>query len=343
MLQKDFAILFALLTLATNVCASSVPPKIANLIYKWGPLVKLASGEKWKPSGVDYFLAHTKMERCNNQPEPMTIYNLNRCNSNSYLTTKQRIKRPSSTEPDVLRGQNPKAVPVYVLYREQNNFLEVAYWFFFPYNRGKRVCIGYFANNVCPCAKIPGVGCTCPRVRGCVGGYSTFGHHVGDWEHVMVRFRKISSNYQIYSIFLSIHNSEVTKKFGGEFLWKDGKFRKGSQSLAMIYNTHAIVYAAEGSHGIWPTAGQHVYKELPNGDKLEDHTSKGVSWYTWRKLKVTKYDPNRQYSGEFKFLEFSGRWGNEKRGCGIAEKVGGECQLNNGPKGPAYKPWSKLE
>ena len=98
----------------------------------------------------------------------------------------------------------------------------------------------------------------------------------------MVRFRKISSNYQIYSMFLSIHNSEVTKKFGGEFLWKDGKFRKGSQSLAMIYNTHAIVYAAEGSHGIWPTAGQHVYKELPNGDTLEDHTSNEVSWYTCR-------------------------------------------------------------
>ena len=127
----------------------------------------------------------------------------------------------------------------------------------------------------------------------------------------MVRFRKISSNYQIYSMFLSVHDVNITQEYGGEFLWKDGKFRKGSQSLAMIYNTHAIVYAAEGSHGIWPTAGQHVYKELLNGDTLEDHTSNGVSWYTWRKLKVTKYDPNRQYSGEFKFLEFSGRSGNK--------------------------------
>jgi len=309
MLLKGFAILFVLLVMPTIVCASTVPDKIANLIYKWGPLVKLARGEKWKPSSVAYFLDHTRMEQCNNQPEPMTIYNLQKCNSNSYLTTKQKLKRASSTEPVVFRGQDPRNVPVYVLYREHNNFLDVAYWFFFPYNRGKRVLF-------------------------------VFGNHVGDWEHVMVRFRKNSSDYQIYSMFLSIHNSKITKKFGGEFLWKDGKFRKGSQSLTMYEDTtHAIVYAAEGSHGMWPTAGRHVYKIIP---WLVDHTSNGVSWYTWRKLKVTKYDPNRHYSGEFKFLEFSGRWGNKKRGCGIAEKVSGECQLESGPTGPAYKSWPKL-
>ena len=50
----------------------------------------------------------------------------------------------------------------------------------------------------------------------------------------MVRFRKNSSDYPIYSMFLSIHNSKITKKFGSEsVLWKDGKFRKGSQSLTM--------------------------------------------------------------------------------------------------------------
>ena len=250
MLLKDFAILFALLTLRMNVRASLLPPKIANLIYEWGPLLKLASGEMWNPSGVDYFLVHTRIEGCSNQPEPMTIYNLERCNPETYLTTKESISCPSCTEPVVLRGQHPNEVPVYVLYREHNNFLEVAYWLFFPYNRGQRVCTRYYADNICPCPKVWG-RCPCQRISGCIGVYSTFFHHVGDWEHVVVRFRKVNSDYQIYSMFLSVHDVNITQEYGGEFLWKDGKFRKGNQSLAMHGDTaHAIVYVAEGSHGM---------------------------------------------------------------------------------------------
>ena len=310
----DLTIVFALLALPRNVCASWLLPKIANLIYEWGPLVKLASGEMWNPAGVDYFLAHARMEGCSNQSDPLTIYSIERCNPESYLTTKESITCPSCTEPVFLRGQDPSAAPVYVLYREHNNFLEVAYWFFFPYNRGKRVCIGYYADNICPFVKLWG-DCTFPRINGCIGAYSTFGHHVGDWERVIVRFRKVNSDYQIYSMHLSVHSTDVTDKFGGEFFWKDGKFRKGRQSLAMHGGTnHAIIYSAEGSHGMWPTAGRHVYKNLPNGDTLTDYTSNGVPWYTWDKLRITKYDPNGHYSGEFKFLEFSGRWGNKKRG-----------------------------
>ena len=338
MLFKDLVV-FVLLSLTANVYTSSVPPKIANLIYEWGPLVKLPINEPWKPSSVDYFLAHTKMDGCSNQPEPMTVYNLQKCNSDSYLTTKESISCPSCTEPAVLRGQHPSVVPVYVLYREHKDFLEAAYRMFFPYNRGKRVCIGYYAHNICPCFKVWG-NCVCPRIRGCVGGYSTFGHHVGDWENVIVRFRKVDSDYQIYSMYLSTHNTEITNKFAGEFLWKDGKFTKGSQSLAMHGGTkHAIVYSAEGSHGIWPAAGRHVYKTLPNKDELVDYTSDGLSWHTWENLKIVKYDPSYHYSGEFKFMEFDGRWGNREQGCGIIEFISGECMLNNGPTGPAHKGW----
>ena len=331
---KDFAVIVALLV--TNVCAyPGVPDKIGDLMDKWGPLVKLPIGDPWLPSGVDYFLSNTHMVRCSNQPSPMTAANLERCNGDSYLTTNQDLSCASCTNADVLRGQHPSQAPVYVLYREHNDFLEIAYWFFFPYQRGKRVCIGLYVRD-CPCPKIWG---RCPCPTGCYGGYSTFGHHVGDWEHVTVRFRKVGSDYNIYSIYLSIHNSEITNKFGGEFLWGNGKFTKGSQSLAMHDGTHAIVYAAEGSHGMWPITGRHVYKNLPNFDTLVDVTSSGESWYTWQQLKPVEYNPNAQYSGEFKFLEFNGRWGNKKRGCGIVEYLVDECQLNSGPTGPAYKSW----
>ena len=39
---------------------------------------------------------------------------------------------------NVFRGQDPSVVPEYVINREQNNFLHIAYWLFFPYNRGKQ-------------------------------------------------------------------------------------------------------------------------------------------------------------------------------------------------------------
>ena len=65
------------------------------------------------------------------------------------------------------------------------------------------------------------------------------------------------------------------------------------------------------------------------------YTSSRLSWYTWERLKPFQCDPSGQYSGEFKFLGFEGRWGNRKQGCGIVGIAIGECQFNNGPKGPS--------
>ena len=98
---------------------------------------------------------------------------------------------------------------------EQNNFLDIFYWLLFSYNRGKRACIGLFLWGRC------------------FGRYSTFGHQVGDWEKVIVRFRKVSTNYQIYSIHLSTHNQEITNKDVGEFHWQRGMFKKGSRTLGI--------------------------------------------------------------------------------------------------------------
>lgn len=323
MIVMNVAALF--LALATTVCAyPGVPSKIGDLIDKWAPLVKLAKNERWKPSSVDYFLRQTKMEGCSSQPNPtsLTAYNLQRCNGNSYLTTKQNIGCPSCTDPTVFRGQDPSDVPVYVIYREQNNFLDIAYRLFFPYNRGKRACIGRIVWGRC------------------VGGYSTFGHHVGDWEKVIVRFRKVNTDYQIYSIYLATHNQEITNKHVGEFLWQGGKFKKGSRTLVMYGGTHAIVYSAEGSHGIWPNTGNHKYQKIPvTGQWLEDKCSSGTSWHTWNKLKPVRYDPNGRYRGEFTFLGFQGHWGNRKRGCsGFIEEIIKTCILNGGPRGPSRFP-----
>ena len=83
---------------------------------------------------------------------------------------------------------------------------------------------------------------------GCIGEYWVFGHHVGDWERITVRFRKVNNDYRIYSIHLSTHGIDVTNKFGGEFLWQDGQFKKRDQTIAMYGGTHAVIYSSEGSH-----------------------------------------------------------------------------------------------
>ncbi|CAH3195317.1 unnamed protein product, partial [Porites evermanni] len=209
-------------TLPMMICTyPGVPPKIARLIYNWAPLIKLDKNEVWRPSGIEHFLSNTKLEGCGQKPEPysLTRSNLERCNTNSYLTTKESLSCPSCTEPVFLRGQHPRNVPLNVIYRQHKNFLEVAYWTFFPYNRGKRVCFGYVQKGCFLLGRIWG-RCPCGENLCCIGEYSTLGHHVGDWERITVRFRKVNSDYRIYSIHLSIHGIDVTNKFGGEFLWQ---------------------------------------------------------------------------------------------------------------------------
>ena len=170
MIVMNVAALF--LALATTVCAyPGVPSKIGELIDIWAPSVKLAQNEEWKPSSVDYFLSHCKLEGCTSG---LTSSSLERCNSTSFIVAKESA---------FLHGQDPSspnnAVPTYVIYREHNSFLEVAFWMFFPYNYGKLVCVGLYSGCP-PCSRVWG---KCPKVcpPDCIGGYSAFGHHVGDW------------------------------------------------------------------------------------------------------------------------------------------------------------------
>ena len=61
---------------------------------------------------------------------------------------------------------------------------------------------------------------------------SSFGDHVGDWEHVMVRFYNGSPTY----IFLSQHSNGVAYPY----------------SSLLSSNGRATVYIAQGDHGHYP-------------------------------------------------------------------------------------------
>jgi hypothetical protein len=50
---------------------------------------------------------------------------------------------------------------------QNSTTVDIAYWTFYPYNNGISVCIASL---------------------GCIGAYSSFSNHIGDWEHIVIRF-----------------------------------------------------------------------------------------------------------------------------------------------------------
>lgn len=204
--------------------------------------------------------------------------------------------------------------------------VDLVYFFYYPYNRGKEV-----VNTI-------------------------FGSHVGDWEHVTVRLTpQLDSQGHVIleplggplrnplggqkSFYLAAHD-------GGEsYCWSKVPKVTGTE--------HPIIYSAAGSHGSYLEAGMHKYGSAVGTD-LIDYTHAGTPWDTWKKLECFDYNTKKGLGPTWKgtwpnWLKkdkggksvgntnpASGpvtRWGNEPRG-----KVAGYWRLANGPTGPADKP-----
>jgi hypothetical protein len=275
---------------------------------KYAPMVWLHSGESYQPSSVEDFLPNVHDEVVSGE---------------HYYVTNQALGCDSCTDPAFLDGRSPSSaspVPVYVevVNRTQNgqptNVTDAIYWMFYPYNAGKRVCIGEFFDNYCPlyCTWPFSGSCCVPRIDGCVGDYSTFGNHVGDWEHVTIRFVDGVPT----EVALSQHD-------GGQV------FSYGDPRLELWYG-RPVVYAAKGSHGLYPDAARHTYKSLPNGDTLNDDTDAGTLWDARNAL--IEFSPQATpQTGSLSWLNYSGRWGNPESGCTFSSLVSDECVLNPGP------------
>eukprot|EP00794_Sanderia_malayensis_P011089 gene11089-12257_t len=301
-------------------CINPSGYSLLKLAKCWAPMIYLAAGEIYKPSSVDFFLPHVKMVRSNGrslQQYNLNAYNLQTGASNYYLTSKTRLRYHTSTF-WWMKGQNPSHVPIYTLYRtftqSGKTVKDFVYWAFFPYNRGKGVCLGGATGGFC------------------IGKCKSFGNHVGDWEHVTVRL----VNDKPSAMYIGAHN------FGGTFLWNSGlkTFAKGNDRVKFSSDGHPIVFCAYGSHGFWTKNKESVYKKIKNGEKLTDYTSTGTIWKTWNNLQLIHYKRNGGYTGRHTWLNYKGRWGNKKSGCGIFgiyEKIANECIRNSGPTSPNYK------
>ena len=99
--------------------------------------------------------------------------------SGDYRVTKEPLGCASCTNPKFLDGtKDVNSLPIYanVIERTDGKTVDIVYWVFYPYNNGKEVCVGYYDTSILD--------------LGCIGYYSTFGNHVGDWEHFVIRFEK---------------------------------------------------------------------------------------------------------------------------------------------------------
>jgi hypothetical protein len=260
---------------------------------EYAPRVHMSALETYFPDAVEPFLENTHEETHSGRV---------------HLVTNQALGCDSCTDPAFLDGQNPAlaSVPVYAIIVPKpvvgDKVTDIVYFFWSPYNNGKRICIGAYIDGI-----------------GCIGGYSTFGNHVGDWEHITVRFVNGLPN----EVYMAQHG------WGEQFVW-------GNSEIQMTGN-HPIVYSALGSHATYPAAGRYNYRDLPNGDALIDYADAGPAWDTWNNLVVIPWQPAGTFAGELEWLNFSGAWGNPKSGCGLVEDVSGECVLNGGPGGPMFK------
>jgi hypothetical protein len=299
-----------------------------NLLATYAPRVWIAVNESYWPSSVEWafpYLVRTPcidlgfVTVCGN-PDPGVQY---------WLFTKEGLDEPSDVLPffrgcDSNSTSNPCTIsdaPVYSFWVKKSvqvgedlfDFVDLVYFFYYPYNRGKEV-------------------------------FDTiFGNHVGDWEHVTVRLMwgyddQTGWSVQPVQVYIGAHD------FGGIYEWDE---------IPKINDTHPVVYSAWGSHGVWLTAGEHDYDEACHlwCEDLTDWTSEGTAWDTWNNMEAFDYNLKQGLVGNIWPLWMSDdftnqgicdpsnpacgpiyRWGNT--GCC---SVFGYRRLEDGPTGPVSK------
>lgn len=158
-----------------------------------------------------------------------------------------------------------------------------------------------------------------------------FGTHVGDWEHVMLRFKTAGSAPE--ALWYSQHGNGQAFRYGA--VEKDGD------------GVRPVVYVARGSHANYAIPGTHAHG-IPNlnlpGGALEDYTDKGRRWDALGSSWVYAFDAE---SGKFTaygdapvaWLGFAGRWGDQEYPKSDKRQVDlfGQKKFVSGPTGPRDK------
>jgi hypothetical protein len=294
-----------------------------NLLTRFAPRVWFHPKEAYWPSSVEW--SFNFLRRYWSSDSNMW-----------WFFTREPLKEPASVQP-YFHGADPhrqwthvplmlEDVPVYAFWRPvDEGTVDLFYFFYYPYNRGKEVVS------------------------------TMFGNHVGDWEHITVRLTAQrdrdgrttlapSPDAQTMSVSLAYHSKDA------RFAWA---------AVPRVPDTdHPIVYSAMGSHGSYLEPGGHRYDSAAGKD-LVDYTGAGTAWDTWNAIEcfdheagkglgptwvgnwpnwLRKDEKNRGVGNDDPASGPVTRWGNYRMGAVNTVFGGTQYRLSHGPTGPADKP-----
>lgn len=228
--------------------------------------------------------------------------------------------------------------------------VDAFYFAFFAYNAGPSCVTGCPRSSPCSCPHLPASSNWCTFNPACPcrlldRSSLSFGNHVGDWEHTMVRFVDGTPT----TIYLSQHGS------GSAFTSAAMPAAEGGSTA------RPLVYPALGSHAMYPSAGTHVYEDL-----LADRTDAGSLWDPTLNFRAylfdasagtftaaarvdastTASDTSTSTGAEFplqqafqsegvEWLTFTGYWGDERLSQSDPRQLClfGQCRYTEGPHG----------
>ncbi|RKF60310.1 putative vacuolar protein sorting-associated protein TDA6 [Erysiphe neolycopersici] len=284
--------------------------QVPKFVKDFAPLVFLDKDERYFPSDIATHIEKTTPYIETKPLEPKPKFSMDNLDSlNQFNTDKGRLFLTSiegvETKPAYLLGVQPDASGktvgatscVVIVSDHGDGTVDAFYMHFYSFDKGNTV-LG-----------------------------REYGDHVGDWEHVMVRFK----NGLPEALWLSQHAT------GQAFTYKAMK-KQGDRP---------IVFSARGTHALFSTGGNHDHT-IPNFNLrfglVVDHTSEGKLWDPIQSAFFYTFNPTSNTiesvdESPLSIMKFNGRWGDARYPKGVhgQKKFFGNRKYVDGPSGPLDK------
>lgn len=309
---------------------------IPSYILEYAPLVHLFSKEKYFPSDVAEYIKNFHVADESNNIIKKDLHELNdlepqykkRSDDTTLLKipsvkTYLKSKVDFSKDPEWLLGDlytKRANIPVeddigdtpstLIIVDKGNGWVD-AYWFLF-----------YSMNNG-------------PSVM----GDGPWGSHLGDWEHVLVRFYRGSPKF----VYLSAHSS------GGGYTFDTLQKRKVVSPTSNVTSERPLVFSASGTHANYASIGEFTH-DIPSFmlfQPLYDKTDAGPIWdpsiniYAYMSDGLDSVIPVNEAAKEIgsTWLHYKGHWGDKKLRSDDKRQKWSlfEYKYVSGPRGPLFK------
>lgn len=289
---------------------------IPDYVTQYSPLVYLYSEERYFPYDIADFVKHFHVENINNTIVKGTNHNMTinklgdlKNNSKLWLTANSDFDCDPDwitgvkNKPSLIDGEIKNAPATLIVVDKGYGWVD-SYWFYF------------YSFNLGPF----------------VMGAGPYGNHVGDWEHLLVRFYKGKP----IIVWMSAHG-------GG------GGYSYNNLEKYHLDPKHPIIFSATGTHANYVSVGQHPH-DLPY-NILSDFTDRGPLWNPAKNYLGYTYDGRNIYIGNNTthkgreelyghWLAFKGHWGDKQLPANDTRQkynlIGGHKYID-GPTGPMSK------